>query len=134
MRMIAYSIDSICGKAYIVNMKQIIFFQMLSDETRLRALALVMGEGELCICELVAALGVAQPKVSRHMAAMRSAGIVTARRHAQWVFHSISNDLPEWKNQVLVAAINAIAGEAVIRRDKERLSAMKNRPQRCLPA
>ncbi len=115
-------------------MKQVNFFQMLGDETRLRALALVMGEGELCVCELVEALGIAQPKVSRHMAAMRSAGIVTARRHAQWVFHSVNSELPGWKVEVLAAAVTGIAGEAVIKQDKERLNAMKNRPERCLTA
>ncbi len=123
--------DSICGKTYIVNMKQASFFQTLSDETRLRALVLMGAEGELCVCELVFALGIAQPKISRHMAAMREAEIVTARRHAQWVFYSISADLPEWKREVLAAAAAGVAKEAVIKRDKARLKKMKNRPERC---
>jgi len=53
------------------------FFQLLSDETRLRCLLLLQKEGELCVCELVYALDIIQPKISRHLAALRDAGIVT---------------------------------------------------------
>ena len=56
------------------------FFQLLSDDTRLRSLLLMKKEGELCVCELVHALGVIQPKVSRHLAALRDCGVVKDRR------------------------------------------------------
>jgi ArsR family transcriptional regulator len=112
-------------------MKQTVFFQTLSDETRLRALVLMAGEGELCVCELVSALAIPQPKISRHMAAMREAEIVTARRHAQWVFYSIAEDLPGWKREVLKAAVAGARGEAIIEQDRQRLGAMKDRPERC---
>ena len=55
-------------------------FQLLFDDTRLRSLISMQQEGELCVCELVHALGEIQPKISRHLAALRDHGVVTDRR------------------------------------------------------
>ena len=55
-------------------------FNTLSDPTRLRALMVIQSEGEVCVCELTYALQESQPKISRHLALMRDAGIVEARR------------------------------------------------------
>ena len=79
------------------------FFQLLSDDTRLRCLLLMQQEGELCVCELVHALGLIQPKVSRHLAALRDAGVVTDRRSGQWIYYQINPDLPAWAHQVIEA-------------------------------
>ena len=111
-------------------MKQTILFQILSDETRLRALALMSREGELCVCELVQTLDVSQPKISRHLAAMRDAGIVVQRRHAQWMFYHIDPSLPDWQRSAIEAAVSGVEEEAVIKQDRHRLDAMKNRPDR----
>ncbi len=129
-----YALDCIYEKAYVVNMKQTAIFQMLSDETRLRALALMAAEKELCVCELVYALEISQPKISRHMATMREAGIVYSRRHAQWVFYSISPDLPDWQGQVIEAAVKGCETDSMTKQDKRRLAAMKGRPERCSAA
>ncbi|RUM44215.1 MAG: transcriptional regulator [Desulfocapsa sp.] len=115
-------------------MKQTAIFQMLSDETRLRALALMAAEKELCVCELVHALEISQPRISRHMAVMRDAGVVLSRRHAQWVFHSISPDLPDWQARVVEAAVEGCKSAELIRQDRRRLMAMKGRPERCSAA
>jgi len=80
------------------------FFQLLSDDTRLRSLLLMQQEGELCVCELVHALGVIQPKVSRHLAALRDCGVVKDRRSGQWIYYQISPDLPTWAHHVIEAA------------------------------
>lgn len=113
-------------------MKQPEFFRALGDETRLRAL-LLMGEEELCVCELVHALNISQPKISRHMATMRDAGIVQSRRRAQWVFYFINPSLTDWQRQVVTAVIAGGQGEAIAKKDKSRLAQMKNRPERCDP-
>jgi ArsR family transcriptional regulator len=55
------------------------FFQALGDPTRLRLLHLIVGR-EVCVCHLVEVLGCPQPKISRHLAYLRAAGIVAARR------------------------------------------------------
>lgn len=111
-------------------MKQTETFRLLGDATRLRALALVAREGELCVCELVAALGLSQPKVSRHLAALRDAGLLVPRRDAQWIFHAINPAIPDWQQQVIAAALDGISGEPVLEQDKARLVNTKNRPHR----
>ena len=62
------------------------FFQALGDSTRLRLLNL-MGEQEICVCYLVEILGQSQPKISRHLAYLRRAGIVAARREGKWMHY-----------------------------------------------
>jgi ArsR family transcriptional regulator, arsenate/arsenite/antimonite-responsive transcriptional repressor len=62
------------------------FFRALADPTRLRLLNL-LSEGEVCVCFLSEALGVVQPKVSRHLAYLRREGLVTARREGKWMHY-----------------------------------------------
>lgn len=64
------------------------FFQALGDMTRLRLLNL-MGDQEICVCYLTEILAQPQPKISRHLAYLRSAGIVTARREGRWMHYRI---------------------------------------------
>src|SRR6201747_2510832 len=64
------------------------FFQALGDHTRLRLLNLI-GEQEICVCYFVEILGSPQPKISRHLAYLRSAGIVEARREGKWMHYRI---------------------------------------------
>jgi len=116
------------------DMKQIETFQMLADETRLRALALMQTHGELCVCELVAALDLPQPKISRHMTALRNAGLLTPRRDAQWVFYTLNPDLTDWQKQVINSAMEGIHKEPVLQQDNTRLKNMDNRPARCAAA
>lgn len=112
-------------------MKQLETFRILGDETRLRALALMATEGELCVCELVAALDLSQPKISRHLAALRDAGLVIARRDAQWIFYAPSPALPDWQQQVISGALTGIRDEPILKQDAMRLAQMQDRPQRC---
>lgn len=107
---------------------------MLGDQTRLRALSLIQDHRELCVCELVAALDLSQPKISRHLAALRDAGLLTSRRDAQWVFYHINPTLSDWQHQVITGALTGIKNEAILKRDTARLDDMKNRPERCCAA
>ena len=65
-----------------------LLFRALADHTRLRLLNL-MGDDEVCVCFLVEALGVTQPKISRHLAYLRRARIVTARREGKWMHYRL---------------------------------------------
>jgi ArsR family transcriptional regulator len=76
-------------------------FGIFSDSTRLRALMLIQSEGELCVCELTFALNEIQPKVSRHLALMRDAGIVESRREGTWIHYRINPSLPEWSKEII---------------------------------
>jgi len=77
------------------------FFKLLSDETRLNSLLLICLHQELCVCELVCALNDIQPKISRHLAMLRKAGLLLDRRQGQWVFYRLNPALPDWALQSL---------------------------------
>lgn len=65
-----------------------ILFTALADKTRLRLLNL-MREGEVCVCFFVEVLGESQPKISRHLAFLRNAGLVETRRDGKWIHYKI---------------------------------------------
>ena len=75
----------------------------LAEPTRLEALRLVWDGREHCVCELMSALGASQSRMSRHMAALKSAGLVTDRRDAQWVRYRRAPNLP----QQVIALVDA---------------------------
>src|SRR5580704_6331650 len=66
-----------------------VLFRALADRTRLRLLNLI-GNREICVCYFVEILGMSQPKVSRHLAYLRRAGIVAARRDGKWMHYRLS--------------------------------------------
>jgi len=104
------------------------FFQLLSDDTRLRSLLLIQQEGELCVCELVHALQEIQPKVSRHLAALRDYGVVADRRAGQWVYYRLHPDLPDWALQILQTTLGAAAAREPYANDLTSLAQMPKRP------
>ena len=82
-------------------MNPVNFYKCLADETRLISLLLIDKEGELCVCELTDALDVSQPKISRHLAQLRTNGIVTSRKKDQWVYYSINPELDDWAKNII---------------------------------
>jgi ArsR family transcriptional regulator len=85
-------------------------------------------EGELCVCEMTAALDEIQPKVSRHLAVIREAGLVRARREGTWMFYSIEHDMPIWQRDVIDALRDGAVPE--LSADRSRLRRMTGRPAR----
>jgi ArsR family transcriptional regulator len=65
------------------------FLKLLADEARLQMLWLLLNHRELCVCDLMEALGITQSKASRHLATLRHAGLVTDRKEAAWSYYSI---------------------------------------------
>jgi ArsR family transcriptional regulator len=104
------------------------FFKILADLTRLRVLALLSKEGELCVCELTHALDEIQPKISRHLALLREAEVVLDRRQGQWIYYRLNPKLPEWVRAVLSKTTEGIAKQAPFNSDQHALSKMPNRP------
>ena len=106
------------------------FFKALADPTRLRVLMLLAREGELCVCELTHALAEIQPKISRHLGLLRTAGLVLDRREGQWIHYRIHPRLPVWMAEVLArtAAANRRAEPFVA--DLRTLRSMANRPDK----
>ena len=70
--------------------KQSRLFKALADETRLRILKLLEVR-EMCVCEVMVALGLTQPTASHHLGILESAGLVKDRKEGKWVFYSIAN-------------------------------------------
>jgi len=107
----------------------IAFYKCLTDEIRLKSIMLVQYHGELCVCELMAALQEqSQPKISRNLALLRKAKILIDRKHGQWVFYKLNPNLPAWVNIVLAQTtennVNYIA------ENLQKLTLMNNRPDK----
>jgi ArsR family transcriptional regulator, arsenate/arsenite/antimonite-responsive transcriptional repressor len=96
------------------------FFQALGDNTRLRLLNL-MGEQEVCVCYFVEILGSPQPKVSRHLAYLRSAGIVAARREGKWMHYRIVMPPHIGAAQILKQTLGWLKEEKAMLADRARL-------------
>lgn len=103
-------------------------FKCLADATRARLTLLIQREGELCVCDLIHALDDSQPKISRHLAQLRSCGVLLDRRQGQWIYYRVNPALPDWVNQVLDITLQA--NQPWLHSDAQRLDAMGDRPQR----
>lgn len=112
----------------IKNIEPIELFKQLADVTRLRCLVLLQSEGELCVCELIHAMGDSQPKISRHLAQLRKSGLVVDRKEGVWVHYRLNPELPAWVNTVLAETLNAAAEQEPHGSDLTGLSAMPDRP------
>ncbi len=104
----------------------------LADGTRLRIVNLLLSQGELCVCELTGALQMAQPKVSRHLAILREAGVVQDRREGLWIHYRIHPELPLWAGRLLEALHDGCRERDPYRHDLEQLpSVARERRDRC---
>ena len=104
------------------------FFKMLADRTRLRCLMLMQAEGELCVCELTHALNLSQPKISRHLAHLRGAGVLVARRNGTWMHYRINPDLQAWALEVMQTTLDGVSQSEPFISDRKMLETMNNRP------
>lgn len=96
------------------------FFLALSDKTRLRLLNL-MGDCEVCVCFFVEILEENQPKISRHLAYLRKAGLVAARKEGKWMHYRIIIPSNPQAAQILRNVRNWLEAEPEMRLDRERL-------------
>ena len=96
-------------------------FLALADKTRLRLLNL-MRENEICVCFFTEVLGESQPKVSRHLAYLRNAGIVSARRDGKWMNYKIEFPQNNFAAQVLQDTLEWLAAQDDMREDYDKLA------------
>lgn len=104
-------------------------FKALADETRLRVLKL-LGSGELCVCEIAAALGLEQPRLSFHLRILKQAGLIIDRRQERWIVYRL-NEADLFVRFLLLAVEERISA-AQARLDLERLAAFAGREKACL--
>ena len=94
-------------------------FKALSDETRLKIIKL-LEKGELCVCEIVNALNMIQPKVSFHLGVLKDVGLVKIRKKGKWILYSLdSSDL--FQRFLIFSVIEKISDEDI----KEELKRLK---------
>lgn len=105
-----------------------LFFQALADRTRLRLINL-MGEDELCVCFLVEVIEANQPKISRHLAYLRRAGLVSARRDGKWIHYRITEPKDEHAARVFAEVRRWLAEDKEMQRDRARLVKVCCAPQ-----
>jgi ArsR family transcriptional regulator len=96
-------------------------FRALADRTRLRLLNL-MRDQETCVCYFVAVLQSSQPKISRHLAYLRRAGIVAARRQATWMHYRIVVPQEARAARILKEVLGSLSEDREMQRDLERLN------------
>ena len=87
------------------------FFKALSDESRLKMLWLLFNRHELCVCDVMAVLGITQSKASRHLAALRHTGIATDRREGLWSYYSLCAVEDELANEHLKLLHKTLANQ-----------------------
>ena len=76
-------------------------FKALADETRLTIMALLLRHGELCVCDVMAALQISQSKASRHLRYLKNAGLLDDRRGGIWVYYMITSSPADEPGRVL---------------------------------
>ncbi|GGY72230.1 metalloregulator ArsR/SmtB family transcription factor [Marinobacter zhanjiangensis] len=101
-------------------------FRALGDELRLAILLLVRDQRKLCVYELTTALDSSQPKVSRHLANLKEAGLLETERQGQWIYYFLNPHMPQWLTKVLDETSDG--NTSLVEREMERLHAMTDRP------
>jgi ArsR family transcriptional regulator, arsenate/arsenite/antimonite-responsive transcriptional repressor len=104
-------------------------FAALADPTRLRLMNLMNGR-EVCVCYLVEILKQGQPKISRHLAYLRRAGIVEARRDGKWVHYRIERPQDTRAASILDATLRSFETNPDMQADLARLGQACCEPQR----
>ena len=103
-------------------------FKAIADRTRLRLISLI-GDSEVCVCFLVAILKTSQPKISRHLAYLRRAELVTARREGKWMHYRLSNPPDEHAARIFREVQASLAQHPELQRDREKLMQVCCAPQ-----
>lgn len=105
-------------------------FQSLDDGTRLRILALLLEEDELCVCDLVVVMQLPQSTVSRQLSLLKAAGWLKDRREGVWILYSITRNLGSIQQFLLPVLRNFLPSVEAAREDRERLGNL-SKENRC---
>lgn len=106
-----------------------LLFRALADHTRLRLLNLIAGR-EICVCYFVEILGISQPKISRHLAYLRRAGIVASRRDGKWIHYRLRVPKDQAAADILKETLKHLRARPDMQRDAARLGFACCTPQK----
>jgi len=107
-----------------------VMFRAFADRTRLRLLHLLRA-GETCVCDLVGVLGVPQPKVSRHLAYLRRAGLVEGRKEGLWMYYKLTPARNRFHEKLLECLATCYADVPELAEDAEKLARGGCSPKCC---
>jgi len=134
----AYGATPFCSSAGVRKLAQIemtkknydleFLFKAFADRTRLRLISLI-GDSEVCVCFLVAILKTSQPKISRHLAYLRRAGIVASRREGKWMHYRLTDPPDEHAARIFREVRVSLAEHPELQRDREKLMQVCCAPQ-----
>jgi ArsR family transcriptional regulator len=99
-------------------------FRAFADPTRLRILHLLQDRNEICVWDLCEALEESQPKISRHLATLRRAGLVEVRQQGKWKYYALASGETPLHRSLLRCVGSCLADFPELRRDRERLEAL----------
>jgi len=94
----------------------------LADPTRLRIVHLLHGRGELCVCEIVGALGLPQYRVSRHLSVLKAAGVISGWRQGKWMHYALDRRLPARDRAIAASICARLATDPKCQQDGRRLA------------
>jgi ArsR family transcriptional regulator len=103
-------------------------FKALADHTRLRLINLI-GDDEVCVCFFVEVLKINQPKISRHLAYLRRAGVVSARREAKWIHYRLVEPPDPHAANIFREVRAALPNDPAMKSDRARLEKICCAPQ-----
>ena len=95
-------------------------FKALADHTRLRLINLI-GDDEVCVCFFVEVLKINQPKISRHLAYLRRAGVVSARRDGKWIHYRLIEPPDPHAANIFREVRAALPNDPAMKNDRARL-------------
>ena len=98
-----------------------LLFKALADRTRLRVIHLI-GDNEVCVCFFVEVLKTNQPKISRHLAYLRRAGLVSTRRDGKWMHYRLTEPPDEHAARIFREVREVLANNPEMKKDKARLA------------
>jgi ArsR family transcriptional regulator len=99
-------------------------FKALSDETRLRMLSLIL-DGEMCVCEIEYCLGLTQSNASRHLNALKNAGILSSSKQAQWAYYRLNEDFCKENRELINYLTEKLKSLSTYESDKQKRETCK---------
>jgi ArsR family transcriptional regulator len=101
-------------------------FKAFADETRLRILHL-LSSGELCVCDIMMIVKAPQPKISRHLAYLKSAGLVIDRKEEQWKYYSLSPARSQFQRDLLHCLNSCFTEVQTLQKDSAKLKELRRK-------
>ena len=102
--------------------KTIKAIKALSDESRLRIMALLNTRSDLCVCEIREIIGLSQPTISSHLKILEDAGLIEHKKDGLWMNYSISSEFDDNLKTILEGAISGISQSKLVKDDLRRLA------------